>query len=61
MTFFFTWLVFNNLFLLHVAIENPIMTCALAIPTSTLIIVTTDAMELMLFVTEKTIIDLSKQ
>ena len=61
MIFLFTWLVFNNLFPISVDIENPILTRALAIPTDAPIIVATGAMEMLLFVTDKTIIDLSKQ
>ena len=44
-----------------VDIENPILTRALAIPTGAPIIVTTDATEMLLFVTDKAIMDLSKQ
>ena len=44
-----------------VDIENPILTCALAIPTGAPIIVAIDAMLILLFVTDKIILDLSKQ
>ena len=61
MNILFTWLLFNNLFPMRVDIENPILTLALAIPTGAPIIVSTAEVEMLLFVTDKTIIDLLKQ
>ena len=46
---------------MRVDIENTTLTLALAIPTGAPIIVSTPEVEMLLFVTDKTIIDLLKQ
>ena len=60
MLFLFTSYCFNSFFIIPVKSENARLKLALTIPTGTPITVANDAIEILPFVTDKTINDLSK-
>ena len=58
--FFLLLVIFNSFFMIPVEIQNATLKFALAVPTGAPITVANDAVEMLSFVTDKKINDLSK-